>query len=97
MVLADIFGRKWGKSKILWNNNKSWAGMTGMFLGGWLLSILVVWIYSSMGIFPHPIIYYLLPISIIALVGTIVESLPLKDVDNITITLSAVLVGSLFF
>src|SRR4030043_749712 len=24
--LADIFGRKWGRSKIYWNPTKSWAG-----------------------------------------------------------------------
>jgi len=95
--LADIFGRQWGKRKLLWNKEKSWAGSFGMFLGGWLLSILIVWIYSAMGVFSNPIKYYLLPISIIAIVGTIVESLPLKDIDNITITLSAVIIGQLFF
>lgn len=68
-----------------------------MFIGGWLLSILVVWIYSLTEVFSNPINYYLLPISVIAIVGTIVESLPLKDIDNITVTLSAVVIGLLFF
>ena len=93
--LADIFGRRWGKRKVLWNKGKSWAGSFGMFLGGWLLSILVVWIYSLTEVFSNPINYYLLPISVIAIVGTIVESLPLKDIDNITVTLSAVVIGLL--
>jgi phytol kinase len=95
--LADIFGRKWGKRKISWNKDKSWAGVFGMFAGGWLLSLLVVWIYTSTGIYSYPLNYYLLPISIIAIVGTIVESLPMKDIDNITVTISAVLIGQLFF
>ena len=95
--LADIFGRRWGKRKVLWNKGKSWTGSFGMFLGGWLLSILVVWIYSLTEVFSNPINYYLLPISVIAIVGTIVESLPLKDIDNITVTLSAVVIGLLFF
>jgi phytol kinase len=94
--LADIFGRKWGKRKILWNKGKSWVGSFGMFLGGWFLSILIVWIYSSVGVFTNPINYYLLPISLMAIIGTIVESLPFKDIDNITITLSAVIIGQLF-
>jgi len=95
--LADIFGRKWGKRKVSWNKKKSWAGSIGMFIGGWLLSILVVWIYSSSGVFSSPIAFYLLPISLLAIVGTIVESLPLKDIDNITVTLSTVIIGQLFF
>ncbi len=93
--LADIFGRKWGKNKILWNNSKSWAGSLGMLLGGWTFSVIVVWIFSSAGVFLHPIQYFLLPISIISFIGTIVESLPFRDVDNITVTFSAVLLGHL--
>src|SRR4030043_1813814 len=56
--LADIFGRKWGSSKIVWNKRKSWAGSIGMFLGGWLLSILVIWIFSAAGVFSTPIHAY---------------------------------------
>jgi hypothetical protein len=36
-------------------------------------------------------------VTLIALVGTLVESLPFKDVDNITVTLSALVLGSLLF
>lgn len=95
--LADIFGRKWGTSKVLWNKGKSWAGTFGMLLGGWALSVLVVWIYTIAGIFSDPIQFYLFPISIIAIAGTIVESLPFKDIDNITVTLSAVIIGFIIF
>jgi hypothetical protein len=38
-----------------------------------------------------------LPITVIALVGALVESLPYKDVDNITVTLAAVIVGLFVF
>ena len=93
--LADILGRKWGSKKIPWNKGKSWAGSTGMFLGGWILSILIIWIFSALEIFINPIQSYLLPITIIAFVGSIVESLPFKDVDNITVTIAAVIIGHL--
>lgn len=93
--LADIFGRKWGNIKILWNNGKSWAGSLGMFLGGWSFSVIVVWIFSAAGVFLYPIQYFLLPISIISFIGAIVETLPLRDIDNITVTFSAVLLGHL--
>lgn len=95
--LADIFGRKWGTRKVFWNKEKSWAGSIGMLLGGWILSIVVIWIYIRFGIFSDPIQFFLVPISIIALVGTLVESLPFKDIDNITITLSAILLGYILF
>jgi len=95
--LADIFGRTWGSRKLFWNNGKSWAGSFGMLLGGWLLSSFVIWIYTTVGIFSNPIQSYILPITIIAFVGALVESLPLKDVDNITVTISALIIGHLFF
>ena len=95
--LADIFGRKWGMRKVFWNPGKSWAGSFGMFLGGWSLSIFVMWIYTEMGVFSNPLPNYLIPISIISFVGTFVESLPVRDIDNITVTLSAVILGHLLF
>lgn len=95
--LADILGRKWGKVKIPWNRNKSLVGSAGMFFGGWILSIFVIWVFIAAGVFSSPINDYFLPITIIAVVGTFIESLPLKDIDNITITLAAVVLGYLLF
>jgi phytol kinase len=91
--LADIFGRKWGTQKIPWNKGKSWIGTAGMLLGGWVLSVLTVWIFTIAGVLSGSILAYLLPITIISIVGTLVESLPLRDIDNITVTISAVIVG----
>ncbi len=91
--LADITGRQWGTVKIPWNKGKSWAGTAGMFLGGWILSVFVLWIFTLAGVFPVSIQTYLLPLTVIALVGSFVESLPLKDIDNITVTVSAAIVG----
>jgi phytol kinase len=95
--LADIFGRRWGTSKVQWNKAKSWAGSFGMLLGGWILSVLTIWIFILAKVFSQPMQFYLLPITLIAIFGTLVESLPLKDVDNITVTLSAVIIGHLLF
>lgn len=93
--LADILGRKWGTVKVPWNKGKSLVGSLGMLFGGWLLSILIIWIFTAEGIFSPAIQSYLLPITIIAVVGALVESLPRKDIDNITVTLSAVILGHL--
>lgn len=93
--MADIVGRRFGKVKLPWNKAKSWAGSAGMFFGGWLTSLIVLALFVWAGIFPNPLISYLLPLVIIALVGTIIESLPFHDIDNITITLAALATGHL--
>ncbi len=96
--LADILGKKFGANHYLpWSKRKSWAGSLGMLLGGWLFSILVLIIYVAAGYFVAPFTQYLPGITIIAVVVTAVESLPFEDIDNITVTLTAVLLGFLFF
>jgi phytol kinase len=95
--LADIFGRAWGTRKVFYNQQKSYSGSFGMFIGGWFLSILIIWIYTIAGVFSLPVQTFLIPITIISAVGTIVESLPLRDVDNITVTLSSIALGHLLF
>ncbi len=95
--LADIMGRGLKSAKLPWSKDKSVAGSLGMLLGGWALAAFILFIFVQMRVFPGPFSGYLLPITVIALVGTLVESLPLKDVDNITVTLAAVLLGHLLF
>jgi phytol kinase len=96
--LADILGRGLQSPKLPWNRGKSVAGSLGMLVGGWALTLLILGIYvlaKASGF--ETLGAYLLPVTIIALVATLVESLPLKDVDNITVTLVAVALGYLFF
>lgn len=95
--LADIMGRGLKSPKLPWNGNKSWAGSLGMFIGGWALAAFILGMFVLAGVFSGPFAGFLLPITIIALAGTLVESLPLKDVDNITVTLAAVALGYLLF
>jgi phytol kinase len=95
--LADVLGRRFGQAKLLWNKGKSWAGSLGMLLGGWIFAFGVLAAYLAFGIFPSPLSSYILPLTVIALAGTLVESLPLKDVDNLTVTLAAVIIGYLFW
>ena len=95
--LADILGRGLKSPKLPWNKDKSWAGSLGMFIGGWALAAFILGMFVLAGIFPGPFTAYLIPITLIALAGTAVESLPLKDVDNITVTLAAVALGHWLF
>jgi phytol kinase len=95
--LADIMGRGLKSPKLPWSKDKSVAGSLGMFLGGWALAAFILGMFVLSRIFPGPFAGYLIPITIIAFAGTLVESLPLKDVDNITVTLAAVALGYLLF
>jgi phytol kinase len=95
--LADILGRGVRSPRLPWSKDKSVAGSLGMFLGGWGLSLLVLAVYVAAGAFLGPLSYYLMPLLLIALAGMLVESLPFSDVDNITVTLAAVLLGHLLF
>lgn len=95
--LAEILGRRYGKRKLPWNTQKSWVGSLGMFFGGWLFSAVIYIIFVYARIFPANHGSYLMAITIIAFAGTLVESIPLKDVDNITLTLTALLLGHIFF
>ena len=91
--MADVIGRRFGKKKLPWAEDKSWMGSLAMFLGGWLLAIGILWVYILVGVFADPMSSYIPALTLIALAGTAVESLPIKDIDNITITLTAVFLG----
>jgi phytol kinase len=95
--LADIMGRGIQSPKLPWSKSKSVAGSLGMFIGGWALAAFILGMFVLAGVFPGPFSGYLVPITVIALAGTLVESLPLRDVDNITVTLAAVALGHLLF
>ena len=95
--LADVVGRGFKSPNLPWSKDKTWFGSLGMLLGGWALTALILGVFVLRGVFPGPFTGYLLPVTLIALVGTVVESLPLRDVDNITVTLAAVGLGYLLF
>ncbi|HBX69617.1 MAG TPA: phosphatidate cytidylyltransferase [Chloroflexi bacterium] len=95
--LADVLGRKFGRRKLPWAADKSWIGSLGMFLGGWSLALGILGVYLFLGIFPGSLADYFPALTLIALAATLVESLPLKDIDNLTVTLTAVILGQIFF
>ncbi len=95
--IADVVGRRVRSEKLPWSREKSYAGMVSVFVGGWVLSAIVLFVYVSLGIFAAPFTSYLLPLTVIALIGTVVESLPHKDVDNITVTVAAAVAGYFLF
>jgi phytol kinase len=95
--LADILGRRYGNRKLPWHSQKSWAGSLGFLFGAWVLTVLVFWVFVAAGVFTSPLAAYLPAITVIAAVSTIVEAISPPDIDNLTITAAAVLLGHWLF
>jgi len=95
--IADLVGRRVKSPGLFWNRKKTLAGSLGVLFGGWILSMLILSVYVAARIFPGPLSGFLIPVTVIALVGTLVESLPFEDIDNITVTAAAALLGHLLF
>lgn len=95
--LADVMGQRFGTRRLPWSKRKSWVGTISMFMGGWVLSVLILSIFIAAGIFKSSITSFLPGITIIALAGTIVESFPWSDLDNLTVPLTAVFLGHFLF
>ncbi len=95
--VADLVGRRFPEPKLAWSPRKTAAGSLSVFIGGWVLSLAVLAVYAAAGVFAGPPAGYLLPLALIALGGMAVESLPFPDVDNITVTAAAVIIGHLVF
>lgn len=95
--IADLVGRRFNSNTLPHNPQKTIAGSLGVFIGGWLLSAFVLAIYSGAGVFGKPFTDYLLPLTFISLASMLVESLPQRDVDNITVTTIAAILGYFLF
>jgi phytol kinase len=95
--IADLVGRRFNSSKLPHSPQKTIAGSLGVFVGGWLLSAFVLAVYTGVGMFGKPFTAYVLPLTVISLVSALVESLPQRDVDNITVTTVAALLGYFLF
>ena len=95
--IADIVGRRVNSLKLPWSLEKSLAGSLSVFLGGWRLTLLIYAIYVRAGAFSGPVTGFLVPVTWIALGAMLVESLPFRDVDNITLAVVCVLIGHLVF
>jgi phytol kinase len=95
--IADLVGRRFDSLRLPYSPEKTVAGSLSVLVGGWLLSAFVLAIYVGTGIFAKPFSTYLLPLTVIALASAAVESLPFRDVDNVTVTVTAAILGYFLF
>ncbi|KAB5520592.1 hypothetical protein DKX38_024911 [Salix brachista] len=96
--IADIVGRRLGSQKIPYNRNKSIAGSVAMALAGFLASLAFMFYFASFGYVQESweMIFGFL---VVSLASSFVESLPISTEldDNLTVTLTSLLLGNLVF
>lgn len=95
--VADIVGRRIKSPKLFWSREKSVAGSLSVFIGGALLTAAILFVYIQLGIFSAPLAAFITPVFWVALGSMLIESLPFKDIDNITLTIASALIGHIVF
>ncbi|KAE8688807.1 putative phytol kinase 2 [Hibiscus syriacus] len=95
---ADVVGRRFGKQKLPHNRNKSIAGSVAMATAGFLSSIGYMYYFSYFG-YIQKSWGMVLGFLIVSLASALVESLPISTEldDNLTVTLTSILISSLIF
>jgi phytol kinase len=88
---AELFGRQFGTVKLPTNQNKSWAGSLAMLILGFLAAIALLAIFINFGKISVDLASSVLPVFLVSLVATVVESLPIRDFDNFTVPTASIL------
>lgn len=87
--MAELIGARFGSGNPLPHNpEKSGAGSFACFAGGFLTALLYLNIFRWCGTLQMPGGVDIVQLLIVSAVGTIVESLPIKDWDNLTVSLA---------
>ncbi|KAL3523533.1 hypothetical protein ACH5RR_016367 [Cinchona calisaya] len=97
--IADIMGRRFGFLKLPYNQQKSWAGSISMFVFGFLISLGMLYYFSALGYFQLEWRGTIQRVALVALVATLVESLPTTGIvdDNISVPLASMVAAFLSF
>ncbi len=91
--LADIIGRRFGSVKLPFSQDKSWAGSGAMFLGSFVFGFGFLALFNALGYFSLELGWTAIATLAIALAATLVEALPYRDIDNLTLTGVAIVLG----
>ncbi|KAG8496169.1 hypothetical protein CXB51_009472 [Gossypium anomalum] len=96
--LADVVGRRLGRKKLPYNRNKSVAGSVAMATAGFFSSVGYMYYFSYFGYIQEGwgmILRFL----VVSLASALVESLPISTEldDNLTVSLTSIVIGSLIF
>lgn len=95
--VADLFGRRWGRWRLPWNPDKSWAGSLAFFACSLLVALAYSALFMHWGYFSDPSGLLCAKLAGITLAATIVESMSWADVDNLTVFAVCVVVGAVLW
>ncbi|XP_071698013.1 probable phytol kinase 3, chloroplastic isoform X2 [Rutidosis leptorrhynchoides] len=95
---ADIIGRRFGKKKLPYNTDKSFAGSLAMATSGFIASVGYMYYYSMFG-FIEKSFGIVIGFLMVSIASALVESHPISTQfdDNLTVPLTSVLIGTLIF
>ncbi|ELR20703.1 phytol kinase 2, putative [Acanthamoeba castellanii str. Neff] len=87
---ADLAGRKYGgAARLPHNRSKSWAGSCAFFVASLAFQCAYAHLFHAQGWLRVGLAQSLPTIVAVTLVSTVVESLPVSDWDNLTVSLAA--------
>jgi phytol kinase len=95
--LADVIGTRVKSAPLKWSKNKTVAGTLGVFIGGLIFSVAVLYVFVANGVFDGPLVSHFWRLALIAVLAAFVESLPVKDIDNLTVPLTVVILGMFLY
>ncbi|KAG9138871.1 hypothetical protein Leryth_007496 [Lithospermum erythrorhizon] len=97
--IADIVGRRFGSLKLPYNQEKSFAGSISMFAFGFLVSVGMLYYFAAFGFIDLSWDRTIKRVALIALLATLVESLPTSSLvdDNISVPLASMITALLTF
>ena len=94
---GDVIGKRVASRTLPWSPRKTWAGSVAVLLGGFIFSLLVLVVFIQTGTFDLTYSTLIPRLLLISVVCAAVESLPLRDLDNLTVPAVAVALGLLLF
>ncbi|XP_019056392.1 PREDICTED: farnesol kinase, chloroplastic-like isoform X2 [Tarenaya hassleriana] len=96
--MADIVGRRLGTEKLPYNRSKSIAGSIAMATSGFTASVVYMRYFASFG-YMEESWGMILRFLVVSIASAVVESLPIStDIDdNLTVSLTSVLLGTFIF
>lgn len=89
--IADIIGSRVKSYKLPWTKSKTIAGSLAMFLGGFLLSLMMILMVRSNFFSGLNIERIIIPLIGISFITTTVESITPSDWDNLTVAAAALI------
>jgi len=94
--VAELMGKKYGKTPLPHNPKKTWVGSISFFVSSILVAIVYLAIFLHYGWFTLSLPHYLPVLVVITLAAMFVESVTRSEWDNVTVFLTCIVVSHLF-